>query len=247
MTEKQIRRLAIRAFHIGKVQFGTKVAIQQGALTILPEIENLSDKIANISLDIIEPLNHDREINTIMDIIPISTKVVGRFGEGVTHTLTGVYMMLTGVDEDGRQMHEFGASNGNMREKLKLNKVGTPSETDYIIHMDVLLKGGQLFDRELANACFEVCDRYIQEIRKVLKQTDGREATESHEYFDKIRPGKTKVVLIKQIAGQGAMYDNQLFMPEPSGFGGLSIIDMNNMPVLLSPNEYRDGAIRALV
>ncbi len=247
MTEKQVRRLAIRAFHIGNVRFGKKTSIDHGELTIHPEIANHSEKIANISLDIIEPMDHDREINTIMDIIPISTKVVGRLGEGVTHTLTGVYMMLTGVDEDGRQMHEFGASNGNMKEKLKRNRAGTPSDTDYIIHMDVLLKGGQLFDRDLANACFEVCDRYIQEIRKVLKQTDGRVATESHEYFDTIRPGKTKVVLIKQIAGQGAMYDNQLFMPEPSGFGGLSIIDMNNMPVLLSPNEYRDGAIRALV
>lgn len=247
MTEKQLRRLVIRAFHVNNVSFQEKITLKDGALTIPNTIENRSDKIANISLSLIEPKDHDREINTIMDILPISTKVVGRLGEGVTHTLTGVYVMLTGVDEDGRQMHEFGASNGNMQEKLKLNRAGTPSEDDIIIHMDVLLKGGQNFDRDLANAAFEVCDRYMQEIRNLLKRIDGREATESHEYYDKIRPGKTKVVLIKQIAGQGAMYDNQLFMPEPSGFGGLSIIDMNNMPVLLSPNEYRDGAIRALV
>ncbi|RDA73598.1 proline reductase cluster protein PrdD, partial [Hafnia paralvei] len=25
-----------------------------------------------------------------------------------------------------------------------------------------------------------------------------------------------------------------------------SIIDMGNMPILLSPNEYRDGALRAM-
>ena len=56
-----------------------------------------------------------------------------------------------------------------------------------------------------------------------------------------------KVVLLKQIAGQGAMYDNMIFPSEPSGFDGLSIIDMYNMPVYLTPNEYRDGAIRALV
>lgn len=43
------------------------------------------------------------------------------------------------------------------------------------------------------------------------------------------------------------MYDTLVFPLEPSGFkGGVSIIDMENMPVLLSPNEYRDGAIRAM-
>ena len=43
------------------------------------------------------------------------------------------------------------------------------------------------------------------------------------------------------------MYDNMLFTTEPSGIDGISIIDMANMPVLLSPNEYRDGALRAMV
>ena len=44
------------------------------------------------------------------------------------------------------------------------------------------------------------------------------------------------------------MYDNQLFPMEPSGIDKcISIIDMNNMPVLLTANEYRDGAIRAMV
>ena len=36
-----------------------------------------------------------------MDIIPISTKVLGKLGEGITHTITGVYVMLTGVDVNG--------------------------------------------------------------------------------------------------------------------------------------------------
>ena len=54
--------------------------------------------------------------------------------------------------------------------------------------------------------------------------------------------------MVKEVAGQGMMYDNQLFPIEPSGIDkGISIIDMNNMPVLLTPNEYRDGAIRAMV
>ena len=33
----------------------------------------------------------------------------------------------------------------------------------------------------------------------------------------------------------------------PSGVeGGRSIIDMGNMPVLVTPNEYRDGIIRSM-
>ncbi len=44
------------------------------------------------------------------------------------------------------------------------------------------------------------------------------------------------------------MYDNLLFPTEPSGMQeGESIIDMDNFPVLLTPNEYRDGAIHAMV
>ena len=43
------------------------------------------------------------------------------------------------------------------------------------------------------------------------------------------------------------MYDNRVLPSEPSGMDGISIIDMQNMPIVLSPNEYRDGALRALV
>ena len=35
-----------------------------------------------------------------------------------------------------------------------------------------------------------------------------------------------------------------MFPEEPSGVeGGRSIIDMGNMPVMITPNEYRDGII----
>ena len=67
------------------------------------------------------------------------------------------------------------------------------------------------------------------------------------EYHDKVRPGKKKVVIIRQVAGQGAMYDTWMFPDEPSGVeGGRSIIDMGNMPVMITPNEYRDGIIRSM-
>ena len=59
--------------------------------------------------------------------------------------------------------------------------------------------------------------------------------------------GAKKVAIVKQVAGQGAMYDNWLFPDQPSGYnGGVSIIDIGNMPIVLSPNEYRDGALRSM-
>ena len=61
------------------------------------------DCIEKIDIQIIKPGDHDRWTNTIMDIIPISTKVLGKLGEGITHTITGVYVMLTGVDVNGKQ------------------------------------------------------------------------------------------------------------------------------------------------
>lgn len=251
MEEKILRRLVIKSFHINEVKLDSKLYLDKNILSIdksvIEEIKNNYDLISNMNIDIIKPGDYDREINTIMDIIPISTKVLGSLGEGITHTLTGVYVMLTGVDEDGRQMHEFGSSEGNLEEQMRLGKFGTPSESDYIIHIDITVKGGLPYERELPLTAFKACDNFIQDIRTVLKEKDGREATEISEYFDKVRPNAKKVVIVKQIAGQGAMYDNYLFPSEPSGVdGGVSIIDMANVPMIISPNEYRDGALRSM-
>jgi len=251
MDEKILRRLVIRAFHMNAVEFGEKTRIENGTLTLAKEklqpIIEADPLVQDIAVDVIKPGDYDREINTIMDILPISTKVLGKMGEGITHTLTGVYVMLTGADENGKQMAEFGSSEGNLKEQLFLNRAGTPSNKDIILHIDIKLLGDQIYDRKLPNAAFKACDKIVQQFRDILKKTDGREATESHEYFDKVRLNKPKVLIIKQIAGQGAMYDNQLFASEPSGFaGGRSIIDMGNVPMILSPNEYRDGALRSM-
>lgn len=54
-------------------------------------------------------------------------------------------------------------------------------------------------------------------------------------------------MIIKQVGGQGALHDNQLFPKEPSGYiGGKSNIDLGNVPIIISPNEYRDGALKAM-
>ncbi|XCP86011.1 proline reductase cluster protein PrdD [Roseburia hominis] len=250
--EKDLRRLVIKAFHIKNIEEGAENRISpSGTMTIdrgiLEAILKKYPQIDHADIQIIRPGDRDRYTNTMMDIIPISTKVLGKLGEGITHTLTGVYVILTGVDTNGKQTHEFGSSEGILRDKLCLNRAGTPGNQDYIISFDVTLKAGMGQEREGVLAAHRACDEFIRIFRMQMKKFRGEACTERHEYHDVVRPGKKRVLIIKQVAGQGAMYDTSLFAKEPSGTeGGRSIIDMGNMPVLVTPNEYRDGIIRSM-
>ncbi|MEG2295559.1 MAG: proline reductase cluster protein PrdD [Oscillospiraceae bacterium] len=251
MQDKILRRLVIRSFYMNQIVQSEVTSFSKNKLFLskncLEEIKSNEPLVTDLKLSIIRPGDYNREINTIMDIIPISTKVLGCLGEGITHTLTGVYVMLTGVDEDGRQMHEFGSSAGMLNKQMLFGRYGTPTKTDFIIHLDVTVCGGLPYERKLPLAAFRACDNFMQTIRDVLKELEGKDASQTNEFFDKIRPNAKKVVIIKQVAGQGAMYDNQLFSNEPSGLqGGVSIIDIRNVPIIMSPNEYRDGALRAM-
>lgn len=249
----EMRRLVIKAFHMNQVELGDVFSIEEQKL-IVPEdyfskglLEDNS-YVEKIDVKVIKPNEHEIEVNSIMDIIPISTKVLGRLGEGITHTITGVYVMMTGADRNGVQMAEFGSSEGVLREQLYLDRPGTPGKDDYIIHLDITFKEGLMSSRNFPLEGHRLSDLFIQEIREIMKKLPGRGYTEKHEFYDRIRPGKKRVAIVKQIAGQGAMYDNQLFPKEPSGFeGGKSIIDIGNVPIILSPNEYRDGALRSMV
>lgn len=252
VKEINMRRLVIKAFHMNEVVEGDHDEVKYNGLmtvskNIIPELLERYDAIDSIDIEIIKPGDHDRYTNTIMDIIPISTKVLGVCGEGITHTLTGVYVMLTGVDTEGKQTHEFGSSEGNLKDQLVLGRAGTPGEDDYIISFNITFKKDMGQERHGCLQGHQACDDFIQTYRDMMKKFDGNKATERHEYYDTIRPGQKKVLIIRQVAGQGAMYDTYLFPDEPSGaHGGRSIIEMNNMPVFLTPNEYRDGAIRSM-
>lgn len=248
-----LRRLVIKSFHVNKVEWGEQNDVTaDGVMTVgRGLIEKLTaenqDIIEKIDIEIIQPDDHDRWTNTIMDIIPISTKVLGILGEGITHTITGVYFMMTGVDVDGVQTYEFGSSEGNLKDKLFLNKAGTPGDKDVIISFNFLFKSHMGQDRGACTRAHGICDQFIQTYRDKLKKFKGDLCTTRNTYHDVVRPGKKRVVIIKQVAGQGAMYDTHLFGKEPSGTeGSKSIIDMGNMPVVVTPNEYRDGIIRSM-
>lgn len=251
--EKQIeiRRLVIKTFHITKVKFAERTYIENGVLYLKSDIQNgisVDEKlIKHVEVKIINPDEHNIFVNSIMDFSPIAVKVLGKIGEGITHVITGVNVMLTGLDEEGIQVAEFGSSEGILNEQVVFERAGTPAKNDILIHINVTLKAGKGTSRPGPMSAHEVSDKIISEIRSSLKQLSGRVCDEKYEYFDKIKPGKKKVVIIKQVAGQGAMYDTGLLSKEPGGFVGCrSIIDMGNMPIVLSPNEYRDGALRAM-
>lgn len=250
--EIDLRRLVIKAYHIKEVSAGEENKVTtSGKMEInkdvLPGILAKYPQLEKVDVQIIRPGEHDRYTNTMMDIIPVSTKVLGKIGEGITHTLTGVYVILTGVDVNGKQAHEFGSSEGNLKEQLYLNRAGTPGDDDYILSFDVVLKAGMGQEREGVLAAHRACDEFIRIFREQMKKFKGDLCTERHEYHDVVRPGKKRVLIVKQVAGQGAMYDTSLFAKEPSGTeGGRSIIEMGNMPVVVTPNEYRDGIIRSM-
>ena len=250
--EIEMRKLLIKTFHIKKVEFGKRTFIENKTLYLrenvkMELIQEAVDIIKSIDVKIVNPKKHDFFVNSIMDFSPIATKVLGNIGDGITHTLTGVYVMLTGIDEMGIQVAEFGSSEGILAQQVVFGRAGTPNETDIIIHVDVVLKDGMGAIRRGPTAAHKACDRLVQEIRECLKKLNGKTCDEKFEYFDKVKLGKKKVVVIKQVAGQGAMYDTQLLGKEPGGFeSGRSIIDLGNVPVILSPNEYRDGALRAM-
>ncbi|SEG06082.1 D-proline reductase (dithiol) PrdD [Caloramator fervidus] len=253
MEERVLRRLVIKSFHINDVKFSEKtfIDIQNRTLYLrkncIEEFISNEEDIKQAKLSIIPKDGRDIFVNSILDFSPIATKVLGRLGEGITHVLTGVCGMLTAVDEEGVQVAEFGSSEGILSQQVYFNRAGTPKDDDIIIHVDITLKKGMGTVRKGPTACHRVFDKVIQEIRNVLKKVNGRLCDERHEFIDSIKPLKKKVVIIKQVAGQGAMYDT-LFLPnEPGGFeGGRSIIDVGNVPIILSPNEFRDGALRAM-
>ncbi|MBQ7743914.1 MAG: proline reductase cluster protein PrdD [Lachnospiraceae bacterium] len=256
MNEEIVKRqLTIRSFHCHEVVFGAATSFVKDGdyykMTIKKDIaEDLkksSDLFEDLTVKILKPGEHHVKINSVMDVFPISVKALGNLGEGITHTITGAYVMLTGVDTNGRQICAFGNSDGWMDEKVTFNQPGTPSDEDYIILVDVLIKEGYATKRIGPDACHAACEIMCEPLRANLKKFREGSENEKHVYRDLIHPGKKKVCVVKLVSGQGAMYDTHYFAKDPSGFtDSRSIIDSVGSPIILSPNEYRDGALRCL-
>ncbi|SFG63443.1 D-proline reductase (dithiol) proprotein PrdA [Sporolactobacillus nakayamae] len=249
--DKVIRTLTQRAYPVDQVCVGAETSFQDKVLTIREALCEESLKadplVKNVELDIIRPEDRHIYSNTIMDVIPIATKVEGILGEGVTHVMNGVIVVLTGVDEKGIQVHEFGSCEGYLDEKIRFGRPGSPDSEDIMIRVNVTVQENTGMERRGPFAAHKACDSIIQEIRDVLKDAPADASTDQKVFRDWKKSGKPRVILVKEIMGQGAMHDNVLLPSEPAGvIGGRRNVDLGNVPVVLSPNEVRDGGIHAL-
>lgn len=247
-VRREFRKLE---FKVTKVAMGKKTSFENGVLTIRKELCQEAIKadplVKKIEVDFVTPDNKHVFSPTIMDVVPIAAKVEGALGEGVTHSLTGVVVVLTGMDESGLQVHEFGSCEGYMDEKIRYGRPGTPDEGDIMIRVMTTIAAGCGMERRGPYAAHKVCDVILQEIREVLKKVPADQAAAEVVHRDVSRLGRPRVVLVKEIMGQGAMHDNVILPTEPAGvFGGRPNVDLGNIPVVLSPNEVRDGGVHAL-
>lgn len=248
--KKVIRTLKKRHIKITDAEIGTETSIKDGKITIDGSIVEKAVKqdplCKSMKLDVIHPNERHQYTETIMDVCPIATKVEGELGSGITKVADGVVFMLTGVDEDGVQVHEFGSSEGYLDEKMYFGHSGCADENDIIIRCHVVIQRLSGMTRPGPFAAHKCQDYVIQAVRDQLKKYDG-EIVREEICEDVRRPGNPRVVLVKEIMGQGAMHDNVICPTEPCGIlGGQKNVDCGNVPIILTPNQVRDGSIHAL-
>ena len=248
--KKVIRKLIKKHIKITDVKLGDKTSIKDGVITIDKSIVDLAVKedalCKSLELEVIYPDKRHIYTETIMDVCPIATKVEGELGEGITKVADGVVFMLTGVDEDGVQVHEFGSSEGYLDEKMFFGHPGCADKDDIIIRCHAVIQRLSGMTRPGPFAAHKCQDYIIQAVRDQLKEYNG-EVIREEVCEDVRRSGNPRIVLIKEIMGQGAMHDNVLCPTEPCGIlGGQKNVDCGNVPIMLTPNQVRDGSIHAL-
>lgn len=245
------RELTKKYYKIDKIVRGEVTKIEGLVLYIREGIEKdiieKYDDIKDFSIRVITEKEYHTYSDTIMDIQPIATKAgEDVLGNGTTNVLDGVVALLSGVDENGVQVGEFGSSEGYLDENIMWNRPGCPDKGDIILQIHAVIPQGKTMERPGPFAVHQAADEVLEEIRKELKKIDIEKSVRQ-ETFRQIKKRKYKVVLIKEVMGQGAMHDNLLLPIEPVGIlGGVSNIDMGNLPVCMNPLEVLDGGIHAL-
>ena len=251
---KFIRSLHTKHYKIDKVEFGEKTEIK-GTTLVLRTAEDLCKEAAesealveSVKLEIITPDKYDTYSETIMDVQPIAVKEEGDIGHGTTRELKGVVMVLTGTDANGVQIGEFGSSEGELERNIMWGRPGAPDKGEIFIKGQVTIKAGANMERPGPLAAHKAFDNITEEIRKALKELDDESLVVGNINIEQYRhPGNKKVLIVKEIMGQGAMHDNLILPVEPVGtLGAKPNVDLGNLPVMLAPTEILDGGIHAL-
>ncbi|AZR74632.1 D-proline reductase (dithiol) proprotein PrdA [Anoxybacter fermentans] len=249
---KVVRKLVKKYFKIDKVEFGPETKIDGTTLYIREDIcddaVKADELVCSIKVDIITPEDYGKYSETIMDVQPIATKEGdSKLGSGVTRVIDGVVIVVTGTDENGVQIGEFGSSEGILERNIMWGRPGAPDKGEIFIKTEVVIKENTNMERPGPLAAHKATDYITQEIREALKKADESLVVKEEEFVQYRRPGRKRVVIIKEIMGQGAMHDNIILPVEPVGIvGGKPNVDLGNIPVVLSPLEVLDGGIHAL-
>jgi len=252
LEEKIVRTLTRKHYKITEVKFGPETKIEGTVLTIREGAAHDALKadhlVTDIKVEIITPDKYNTYSETIMDVQPIATKEgESKLGSGVTRVLDGVIVMVTGTDENGVQIGEFGSSEGILEENIQFGRPGAPDKGEIFIKTQVTIVEGTNMERPGPYAAHKATDFITQEIRDILKKLDDSLVASTEVFEQKRRPGKKKVIIVKEIMGQGAMHDNLILPIEPVGvLGGKPNVDLGNVPVMLSSLEVMDGGIHAL-
>ena len=250
---KVVGTLTRRHIKITEVKRGPETKIEGTTLYIREGIEEEAvasqELVHQLKIDIITPDQYHTYSNTIMDVQPIATKEgEDEIGTGTTRVLDGVIMMVTGTDDNGVQIGEFGSSEGYLDENIMWGRPGAPDKGEIFIKTEVIIKEGTNMERPGPLAAHSATDVITQEIREALKKVEDESLVVDTETFNQVRrPGKKKVVIVKEIMGQGAMHDNLILPMEPVGvLGARPNVDLGNVPIMASPLEVLDGCIHAL-
>jgi len=247
---KEVRKVVKKHYKIDKVELADETKIEGTTLYLRKDIcddavvtENL---VVSIKVDIITPADYGKYSETIMDVQPIAVKEDGELGSGITRVIDGVIMVVTGTDEGGVQIGEFGSSEGIIERNVMWGRPGAPDKGEIFIKTEVVIKEHTNMERPGPLAAHKASDVITEEIRKALKAFEGSSDYEE-EFVQYRRKGNKKVVIIKEIMGQGAMHDNLILPVEPVGtLGAKPNVDLGNLPVMLAPTEVIDGGIHAL-
>ena len=249
---KVVRSLTRKHFAITEVKRGPETKIEGTVLTIREGIEAdviaNSDLVKDFHLEIVTPKEYHTYSETIMDVQPIATKEGdAKIGQGVTRVIDGAIMMLSGTDEGGVQIGEFGSSEGYMDENIMWGRPGCPDKGEIFIKGNIVVQEKTNMERRGPMAAHTAFDIITQEIREALKKLEEDLVVDTEEFVQVRHPGQKKVVICKDIMGQGAMHDNFILPVEPCGIlGARANVDLGNLPVCMSPLEVLDGCIHAL-
>lgn len=250
--EKVIRTLTRKHFKVEKVLVqgdetkfdGTTLYIRENICKDAIATEKL---VVDMKLEIITPEKYGEYSETIMDIQPIATKESGELGEGVTRVVDGAIIMVTGTDENGVQIGEFGSSEGELNKNIMWGRPGAAEKGEIFIKTQVTIKAGTNMERPGPMAAHNATDIITQEIRDALKKLDDSYKINEESFKQTRHPGKKRIAIIKEIMGQGAMHDNYIMPVEPAGtVGAKPNVDLGNVPVVVSPLQVIDGCIHAL-